>query len=90
LEQQLSNGENSNAPEPPNVSVPTTQRQTPNLQSNTFYGLKMLSLLVIFGDQNLMLKNSSLIYKNDMFYSLSSMYYKNTYSILITFGTVIN
>lgn len=51
LEQQLSNGENSNpppqnAPEPPNVSVPTTQRQTPNLQSNTFYELKMLSLLV--------------------------------------------
>jgi len=42
LEQQLSNGENSKppppiAPDPPKVSVPTPQRQTPILQSKQYF-----------------------------------------------------
>jgi len=41
LEPQLSNSEKSNprpqsAPEPPKISVPTPQRQTPIIQSNPY------------------------------------------------------
>lgn len=43
LEPQLSNSEKSNkprpqsAPEPPKISVPTPQRQTPIIQSNLYF-----------------------------------------------------
>lgn len=42
LEPQLSNAEKSkprpqSAPEPPKMSVPTPQRQTPIIQSNTYF-----------------------------------------------------